>query len=65
MCSIYGLLGEIVEKGDSSKIYASFNTLRKRGPDRSLTILNPDSFLGFHRLAINGLDVDGDQPFIW
>ncbi len=63
MCSIYGLLGEIVEKGDSSKIYASFNTLRKRGPDRSLTILNPDSFLGFHRLAINGLDVDGDQPF--
>lgn len=63
MCSIYGLLGELVEKGDSSKIYTSFNTLRKRGPDRSLTILNPDSFLGFHRLAINGLDVDGDQPF--
>jgi asparagine synthase (glutamine-hydrolysing) len=63
MCSIYGLLGEVVEKGDSSKIYSSFNTLRKRGPDRSLTILNPDSFLGFHRLAINGLDVDGDQPF--
>ncbi len=63
MCSIYGLLGKVVEEGDSSKIYASFNTLRKRGPDRSLTILNPDSFLGFHRLAINGLDVDGDQPF--
>lgn len=63
MCSIYGLLGQVVETGDSSKIYSSFNTLRKRGPDRSLTILNPDSFLGFHRLAINGLDVDGDQPF--
>lgn len=63
MCSIYGLLGSISEQGDSSLIYSSFNTLRKRGPDRSLTIHNPDSFLGFHRLAINGLDVDGDQPF--
>ena len=63
MCSIYGLLGSISETTESSQIYTAFNKLRKRGPDRSLTIHNPDSFLGFHRLAINGLDVDGDQPF--
>ncbi len=63
MCSIYGLLGELARNAEESQIYSAFNTLRKRGPDRSLTIFNPDSFLGFHRLAINGLDVDGDQPF--
>ena len=63
MCSIYGLVGEIARHADETKIYSAFNTLRKRGPDRSLTIFNPDSILGFHRLAINGLDVDGDQPF--
>ena len=27
-----------------------------RGPDRSKIIYNNDYFIGFHRLAINGLD---------
>ncbi len=62
MCGIYGLLGEITESKASGG-FESFQKLRSRGPDRSLTVLNHGCFLGFHRLAIMGLDIDGDQPF--
>ena len=63
MCGIYGLFGGITEKKPASEIYGSFNKLKRRGPDRSLTVFNHQCFLGFHRLAIMGLDIDGDQPF--
>lgn len=63
MCGIYGLIGEITEEKSSAEIFSSFNKLRSRGPDRSLTVFNKACFLGFHRLAIMGLDIDGDQPF--
>ena len=63
MCGIYGLLGEITESKEAGGGFDSFQKLRSRGPDRSLTVLNHGCFLGFHRLAIMGLDIDGDQPF--
>ncbi len=63
MCGIYGLFGEITENIPASEIFGSFNRLKSRGPDRSLTVFNEKCFLGFHRLAIMGLDIDGDQPF--
>ncbi len=63
MCGIYGLVGGITETSKSSEIFNSFQNLKSRGPDRSLTVFNKKCFLGFHRLAIVGLDIDGDQPF--
>ena len=63
MCGIYGLLGEITESKTPSDIFGSFQSLKSRGPDRSLIVLNRKCFIGFHRLAIIGLDIDGDQPF--
>lgn len=36
-----------------------------RGPDRSTEVQGADYHLMFHRLAINDLSLDGDQPFIY
>jgi asparagine synthase (glutamine-hydrolysing) len=63
MCGIYGLVGEVTESKSAAEIFSSFQNLKGRGPDRSLTVFNRKCFLGFHRLAIVGLDIDGDQPF--
>ena len=61
MCGIFGLLGKDYNLSDTLKY---FETIRPRGPDRSKIIYTNDYFLGFHRLAINGLDFNSDQPFI-
>ena len=63
MCGIYGLLGDITESKTPADIFGSFQKLKSRGPDRSLIVFNKKCFIGFHRLAIIGLDIDGDQPF--
>ena len=63
MCGIYGLVGEITESKSPADIFGSFQKLKSRGPDRSLIVFNRKCFIGFHRLAIIGLDIDGDQPF--
>ena len=63
MCGIYGLVGEITESKSPADIFGSFQKIKSRGPDRSFIVFNKKCFIGFHRLAINGLDIDGDQPF--
>ena len=63
MCGIFGLFGDVTDTKTPAEISGSFAKLKARGPDRSLTILNRKCFIGFHRLAIMGLDIDGDQPF--
>ena len=49
-------------------IHASFNSFEQRGPDRHELMYkrNKDihTFIGFHRLAINGLDIKSDQPMM-
>lgn len=63
MCGIFGVFGQMAEHLSPALLYSSFEKLINRGPDRSLTVKNKNSFIGFHRLAINGLAIDGDQPF--
>jgi asparagine synthase (glutamine-hydrolysing) len=49
------------------ELYASFQKIKHRGPDRSsfLTLHGtPNTYLGFHRLAITDLSSAGDQPFM-
>jgi asparagine synthase (glutamine-hydrolysing) len=44
-------------------ILEAFHETKSRGPDRSELRHFEDQVFGFHRLAINGLDKRGDQPF--
>jgi len=40
-----------------------FDKVKMRGPDMSSFIVDKNNIIGFHRLAINGLTVEGMQPF--
>ncbi len=60
MCSIFCVTsskipGEILQN--------AFERTRSRGPDMSRFIRIPCGYMGFHRLAIMGLDERGMQPF--
>ena len=60
MCSIMGVCGssatlDLFKKG--------FDETISRGPDSSCIVDTGDGYLGFHRLAIMGLDESGMQPF--
>ena len=60
MCSIMGYIG----KSDLAVYLKDFNNTISRGPDMSRIInLDCGGFLGFHRLAIMGLNEVGMQPF--
>ncbi len=60
MCSIIG----IQSKGISEEeIRSAFDRTISRGPDMSRFIELPCGYMGFHRLAIMGLDESGMQPF--
>jgi asparagine synthetase B (glutamine-hydrolysing) len=60
MCGIFGCIGK--EKIDICKCIAHFNKIKHRGPDNSHTLIINNIFLGFHRLCINGLNDDSNQP---
>jgi asparagine synthase (glutamine-hydrolysing) len=63
MCGIFSLLGIKPGRIDRALICDAFNNGASRGPEYSYiktTVLN---ILGFHRLAINGLDSSSNQPF--
>ena len=62
MCGIFALLN----KGNISHdiIVEQFNKAQHRGPDNSHINTENNNFFGFHRLAINGLDTESNQPII-
>ena len=60
MCSILGISSKAVAK---EQLRACFDRTLSRGPDMSRLIEIPCGYLGFHRLAIMGLDERGMQPF--
>lgn len=60
MCSIFGIQGKAV---DPTVLKECFDRTISRGPDMSRFIEIPCGYLGFHRLAIMGLDERGMQPF--
>ena len=61
MCSIIGYLGHRFTP-ESIKPY--FDRTLSRGPDMSRILPVKGGFLGFHRLAIMGLNELGMQPFV-
>ena len=60
MCSIMGYCGSEISEAAFRK---GFDKTISRGPDMSRVIRTGKGFLGFHRLAIMGLDESGMQPF--
>lgn len=59
MCSIMGVQGGIAPE----KFSECFDRTKSRGPDATRVIDTKGGRLGFHRLAIMGLDETGMQPF--
>ena len=60
MCSIFGFLSPTL---DEETIRPYFERTKSRGPDQSRIEPAGSGLLGFHRLAIMGLDERGMQPF--
>ena len=60
MCSIIGYCGPVA---DMEAFEAGFQRTVSRGPDDSRAVPAGEGMLGFHRLAIMGLDPKGMQPF--
>jgi asparagine synthase (glutamine-hydrolysing) len=61
MCGIFAYLGANYRLLD---IIDSFNKLKHRGPDNThICKVANDLVFGFHRLMINGLDSQSNQPF--
>jgi len=60
MCAIIGFTSQTIQKED---IMEGFQKTVERGPDMSRVESYGDAILGFHRLAIMGLDESGMQPF--
>ena len=60
-----------ISTSKAKRLFADFAKIQHRGPDNSQfqnyvasTSSGPMSYIfGFHRLAINGLGPDGNQPF--
>lgn len=63
MCCLWALLGDI-SNNDLVGNLRAFHSMQSRGPDASRIELGENHIIGFHRLAINDLSFDGQQPFI-
>ena len=49
---------------EAAFVAAQFNNASHRGPDNSTITTKNNNFIGFHRLAINGIDEISNQPFL-
>jgi len=66
MCGIWQLYLEQKELLQTNEKYRKlFEKVKMRGPDMSSLSVDKNSMIGFHRLAINGLTIEGMQPFIF
>lgn len=63
MCGIWVTLGQ-VQNCNINLAFRSFMTMKNRGPDATRMEIKDNFWLGFHRLSINDLTVNGEQPFI-
>ena len=60
MCSIIGYIGANLSE---EEVRSYFERTVSRGPDMTRILNLGNGFLGFHRLAIMGLNESGMQPF--
>ena len=62
MCGIFALLNNN-DTVSNEYIVEQFNKSKERGPDNSHINTTNNNFIGFHRLSINGLSEESNQPF--
>lgn len=68
MCGIWSYISKTKKSKACDILYNNFSKIKHRGPDRSsfIELNKPINIkLGFHRLAIMDLSLDGDQPFLY
>jgi len=59
-----GIFAAIDTKKDKNFLFPYYNKIQHRGPDSSIyQEINKRTHFGFHRLAINGLNQESNQPF--
>ena len=61
MCGIFFIKKN--ENLSTDKVQEEFNKSSYRGPDNTQFYELENYYLGFHRLSINGLNADSNQPF--
>ena len=64
MCGIFALLNNNANTITKEFIVEQFMQSQFRGPDNTVLNLTNDIYVGFHRLCINGLNSDSNQPFL-
>jgi asparagine synthase (glutamine-hydrolysing) len=62
MCGIFFYLNNEEKDFDIGYVFNQFMKLQPRGPDSSQVFIDKNLFMGFHRLAINDLSFQGNQP---
>jgi asparagine synthase (glutamine-hydrolysing) len=66
MCGIFALLNTDNDINEYDEIKKQFYKGKKRGPEYSkLELAYTKIILGFHRLAINGLNIKSNQPIVF
>jgi asparagine synthase (glutamine-hydrolysing) len=63
MCGIWGMLSLNNIQYNNNILYKAFNTIKYRGPDKSIFLTHSNYIVGFHRLSIMDTSILGDQPF--
>ena len=64
MCGIFSLLNGDEKIITKEFIIEQFLKSQSRGPDNTVLNLSNDIYVGFHRLSINGLNSESNQPFL-
>lgn len=64
MCGIFFYKGKEVNS-IADKLIAASNTIKPRGPEKTSIIYSNNYFIAFHRLSINNISNECNQPFIY
>lgn len=65
MCGIFALLNSYINDKNTIMTNEQFNKCKGRGPEYSSLNSYNKFILGFHRLAINGLNDESNQPIVY
>ena len=65
MCGIFTIIYNNTKYIDEKSVRDEFQKGKNRGPENSKLFFNEKRVIGFHRLAINGLNSKSDQPITY
>jgi asparagine synthase (glutamine-hydrolysing) len=65
MCGIWGYISHNDINIPVTKLQEASETVQPRGPERTIVNATDKHYMCFHRLAINGLSSEHDQPYVY